>query len=58
LRGILHIQLPNGLGQLFLPHLLTLQKDNPDLNLTLALDERLSELVSEGVDVALRLSSE
>ncbi|WP_414692303.1 LysR substrate-binding domain-containing protein [Pantoea septica] len=41
-----------------MPHLLTLQKNNPDLNLTLALDDRLSDLVSAGVDVALRLSSE
>jgi len=57
-RGRVHMQLPSGLGQIFLPHLLSLQKDNPDLNLTLALDDRLSDLVSEGVDVALRLSSE
>ncbi|WP_033792499.1 LysR family transcriptional regulator [Pantoea septica] len=57
-RGRVHMQLPSGLGQIFLPHLLMLQKEHPDLNLTLALDGRLSELVSEGVDVALRLSSE
>ncbi|WP_376783718.1 LysR substrate-binding domain-containing protein [Pantoea septica] len=57
-RGRVHMQLPSGLGQIFLPHLLTLQKNNPDLNLTLALDDRLSDLVSAGVDVALRLSSE
>jgi len=56
--GRVHMQLPSGPGQIFLPHLLTLQKDNPDLHLTLALDDRLSDLVSEGVDVALRLSSQ
>lgn len=56
-RGRVHMQLPGGLGLLFLPHLLAQQKDNPGLNLTLALDNRLSDLVSEGVDVALRISS-
>lgn len=57
-RGKVHMQLPSGLGQLLLPHLLARQKANPGLNLTLALDDRVSDLVSEGVDVALRLSSE
>lgn len=56
-QGGVHMQLPSGLGQLFLPHLLNLQKANPGLHLTLALDDRVSDLVSEGVDVALRLSS-
>jgi DNA-binding transcriptional LysR family regulator len=56
-QGRVHMQLPSGLGQLFLPHLLELQKANPGLHLTLALDDRISDLVSEGVDVALRLSS-
>lgn len=56
-QGRVHMQLPSGLGQLFLPHLLNLQKANPGLHLTLALDDRIADLVSEGVDVALRLSS-
>ncbi|MFJ5160159.1 LysR family transcriptional regulator [Pantoea sp. NPDC088449] len=56
LQGNVHIQLPSGLGQLFLPHLLALQQRHPQLHLTIALDDRIAELVSEGVDVALRLS--
>lgn len=56
LQGSVHIQLPSGLGQRFLPHLLALQRANPELHLTLALDDRVAELVSEGVDIALRLS--
>lgn len=57
-QGKVHLQLPSGLGQLFLPHLLALQKIHTGLQLTLSLDDRLADLVSEGVDVALRLSSE
>lgn len=57
-QGRVHMQLPSGLGQLFLPHLLELQKINPGLHLTLSLDDRLADLVTEGVDVALRLSRE
>ncbi|UVC31534.1 LysR family transcriptional regulator [Pantoea sp. SOD02] len=56
LHGSVHIQLPSGLGQRFLPHLLALQRANPELHLTIALDDRVAELVSEGVDIALRLS--
>ncbi len=57
-QGRVHVQLPSGLGQLFLPHLLALQKMHPELQLTLSLDDRIADLVAEGVDVALRLSSE
>ena len=57
-QGRVHLQLPSGLGQLFLPHLLALQKMHPELRLTLSLDDRIADLVAEGVDVALRLSSE
>ncbi|QGN38138.1 LysR family transcriptional regulator [Klebsiella oxytoca] len=57
-QGKVHMQLPGGLGRIFLPHLLALQKMNPELHLTLSLDDRIADLVTEGVDVALRLSSE
>lgn len=57
-QGRVHVQLPSGLGQLFLPHLLALQKMHPELRLTLSLDDRIADLVAERVDVALRLSSE
>lgn len=57
-QGRVHLQLPSGVGQLFLPHLLALHKANSGLNLVLSLDDRLSDLISERVDVAIRLSSE
>ncbi|SKC17335.1 DNA-binding transcriptional regulator, LysR family [Kosakonia radicincitans] len=57
-QGRVHVQLPSGLGRLFLPHLLALQKAHPELHLELSFDDRIADLVSEGVDVALRLASE
>ncbi|MBA7846679.1 LysR family transcriptional regulator [Klebsiella sp. RHBSTW-00484] len=57
-QGKVHMQLPSGLGQIFLPHLLALQTTNPELHLTISLDDRVADLVTEGVDIALRLSSE
>ncbi|QIR22751.1 LysR family transcriptional regulator [Enterobacter sp. SES19] len=57
-QGRVHVQLPSGLGQIFLPHLLALQRLHPELQLMLSLDDRLADLVTEGVDVAIRLSSE
>lgn len=57
-QGRVHVQLPSGLGQRFLPHLLERQKMNPGLHLMLSLDDRIAELVPEGVDVALRLGNE
>ena len=57
-QGRVHVQLPSGLGQLFLPHLLALQHLHPELQLMISLDDRLADLVTEGVDVAIRLSSE
>ncbi|MDH1088760.1 LysR family transcriptional regulator [Pantoea brenneri] len=56
LQGKLHIQLPSGLGQRFMPQLLAFQQLHPALQLEVALDDRLSDLISEGVDVAIRLS--
>jgi len=56
LQGKLHIQLPSGLGQRFMPQLLAFQQQHPALQLKVALDDRLSDLISEGVDVAIRLS--
>lgn len=57
-QGRVHVQLPSGLGQIILPHLLALQRLHPELHLMLSLDDRLADLVTEGVDVAIRLSSE
>jgi len=57
-QGSVHVQLPSGLGQIVLPHLLTLQRLHPELHLMISLDDRIADLVTEGVDVAIRLSSE
>lgn len=57
-QGRVHVQLPSGLGQIILPHLQALQRLHPELQLMLSLDDRLADLVAEGVDVAIRLSSE
>ncbi|NME37632.1 LysR family transcriptional regulator [Enterobacter asburiae] len=58
IQGRVHVQLPSGLGQIVLPHLLALQRLHPELQLMISLDDRLADLVTEGVDVAIRLGSE
>ena len=45
-QGRVHVQLPSGLGQIILPHLLALQKMHPELRLTLSLDDRIADLVA------------
>ncbi len=57
-QGKVHVQLPSGLGHLFLPQLLTLQKAHAGLHLKVSLDDRLADLITEGVDFALRLGSQ
>lgn len=57
-QGRVHVQLPSGLGQIILPYLLGLQRLHPELQLMISLDDRLADMVTEGVDVAIRLSSE
>lgn len=57
-QGRVHVQLPSGLGQIILPHLLGLQRLHPELQLMISLYDRLADMVTEGVDVAIRLSSE
>ncbi|THB83339.1 LysR family transcriptional regulator [Pantoea allii] len=56
LHGKLHIQLPSGIGQRLMPHLIAFQQAHPALRLNIALEDRLSDLIAEGVDVAIRLS--
>ena len=56
LHGRLNIQLPSGIGQRLMPHLIAFQQAHPALRLNIALEDRLSDLVAEGVDVAIRLS--
>lgn len=56
LHGKLHIQLPSGIGHRLMPHLIAFQQVHPALHLNIALEDRLSDLIAEGVDVAIRLS--
>lgn len=56
LHGRLHVQLPSGIGQRLMPHLIAFQQAHPALRMNIALEDRLSDLVAEGVDVAIRLS--
>lgn len=56
LHGKVHIQLPSGIGQRLMPHLIAFQQAHPALRLNIALEDRLSDLVAEGVDMAIRLS--
>ena len=56
LHGKLHIQLPSGIGHRLMPHLIAFQQAHPALQLNIALEDRLSDLIAEGVDVAIRLS--
>lgn len=56
LSGRVHIQLPSGIGQRLMPSLIAFQQAHPALQLTLALKDRLSDLIAEGVDLAIRLS--
>ncbi|PEI05963.1 LysR family transcriptional regulator [Pantoea agglomerans] len=56
LHGRLHIQLPSGIGQRLMPHLIAFQQAHPALRLNIALEDRLSDLIAEGVDVAIRIS--
>lgn len=56
LSGRMHIQLPSGIGQRLMPSLIAFQQAHPALQLTLALEDRLSDLIAEGVDLAIRLS--
>ncbi|MGK3142135.1 LysR family transcriptional regulator [Pantoea sp. C2G6] len=56
LHGKLHIQLPSGIGQRLMPQLIAFQQAHPALRLNIALEDRLSDLIAEGVDVAIRLS--
>lgn len=56
LSGRVHIQLPSGIGQRLMPSLIAFQQAHPALQLTPALEDRLSDLIAEGVDLAIRLS--
>ncbi|WP_034914683.1 LysR family transcriptional regulator [Erwinia sp. 9145] len=56
LTGTLRIQAPSGLGQkLITPVVIAFQQQHPGLIVELMLEDRLSDIVSEGIDLAIRL---
>ena len=56
LRGTLRLHGPVGFGQMHLaPAVIEFQRLNPDLVMELVLDDRISDVIAEGVDVAIRL---
>jgi DNA-binding transcriptional LysR family regulator len=56
LNGLVRVQAPSGFGQLHVaPSLIAFKQRHPDLVVDLILEDRISDLVSEGVDLAIRL---
>jgi len=56
LRGTLRLHGPVGFGQMHLaPAVIEFQRLHPDLVTELVLDDRISDVIAEGVDVAIRL---
>jgi len=55
LRGTLRVHGPVGFGQMHLsPIIIEFQRQHPDLTIELVLDDRIADLIAEGVDVAIR----
>lgn len=56
LEGNMRIHAPTGLGQGYIARLaLDFQQRHPDLVIELLLDDRVADVISEGIDVAIRL---
>jgi DNA-binding transcriptional LysR family regulator len=56
LQGMVRVQAPSGFGQLHVsPSLIAFKQRHPGLVVDLILEDRISDLVSEGVDLAIRL---
>src|SRR5260221_10263064 len=57
-RGLLRVTAPSVLGHVrVLPAVLAFQRDNPELKVHLDLSDRVVDLVGEGIDVAIRMTS-
>ncbi len=55
LSGVLRLHGPVGFGQMYLsPIVIGFQRLHPDLTVELVLDDRISDVIAEGVDVAIR----
>jgi DNA-binding transcriptional LysR family regulator len=56
LQGRLRVQAPSGLGQCWVaPLLVSFQAEHPEVRVELSLDDRVADVVAEGVDLAVRL---
>lgn len=57
-RGLLRVNLPHGFGLAHVaPHIPTFSARYPELKLELSFSDRVADLVEEGIDVALRIST-
>ncbi|OJA95770.1 LysR family transcriptional regulator [Burkholderia ubonensis] len=55
-RGRIRIAAPHGLGEVVLPEILTvIREHNPQLHIDLILNDEITDPVTEGVDISLRL---
>jgi DNA-binding transcriptional LysR family regulator len=58
LTGPLRLQAPSGFGQRHIaPLVIAFQKQHPGLRIELLLDDRIADLIGDGVDLAIRLGS-
>jgi DNA-binding transcriptional LysR family regulator len=58
LQGHVRLSVPTGLGNILLPELLIqFKRDNPDISLDVIFDNRVANLVSENIDIAIRVIS-
>jgi DNA-binding transcriptional LysR family regulator len=58
LQGHVRLSVPTGLGNILLSDLLIqFKRDNPDISLDVLFDNRMSNLVSENIDIAIRVIS-
>lgn len=58
LQGHVRLSVPTGLGHILMSELLIqFKRDNPDISLDVIFDNRISNLVSEGIDIAVRVIS-
>jgi DNA-binding transcriptional LysR family regulator len=57
-KGLLRVTAPSVLGHVrVLPVILRFQRENPDLRVRLDLSDRVVDLVGEGIDVAIRMTT-
>jgi DNA-binding transcriptional LysR family regulator len=55
--GVVRVTAPIGLGAVLMPTVREFQRTYPDVRLELVLDERIVDLIRDGIDVAVRAGS-